>query len=56
VADVLSYIEYNPKTLGERFRELAEQAVRSKQITAVDRREILNAYESGLRGYTYFES
>ena len=56
VGDVLSYVEYNPQGLLARFRELAEVAVRQKRITATERREILDAYESGLRGYTYFET
>jgi arginine decarboxylase len=56
VADVLSYVEYDPKDLMDRFRALAENAVRLKQITPQERREILDAYTTGLRGYTYFET
>lgn len=56
VGDVLSYVEYNPQGLLARFRELAEVAVRQKRISATERRDILGAYESGLRGYTYFET
>ncbi len=56
VADVLSYVEYNPARLAEQFRMLAEEAVKQKRITPAERREILAAYENGLRGYTYFES
>lgn len=56
VGDVLSYVEYNPQGLLARFRELAEVAVRQKRITPTERREILDAYENGLRGYTYFET
>jgi arginine decarboxylase len=56
VGDVLSYVEYAPQNLLARFRELAEVAVRQKRITAVERRDILSAYETGLRGYTYFET
>jgi len=37
-------------------RIMAEQAVRDNHITAVERREIMSAYETGMRGYTYFES
>ena len=33
----------------------AEQAVRAGRITPEERREIVDAYETGLRGYTYFE-
>lgn len=55
VADVLSYVEYNPQDMLDRVRRSAEQAVRAGQITAEERRRIMDAYESGLRGYTYFE-
>jgi arginine decarboxylase len=56
VADVLSYVEYEPKELMERFRELAENAVRGQRISPAERRDILDAYGAGLRGYTYFET
>jgi arginine decarboxylase len=55
VADVLDYVEYDPKRLLTRFRKLAEQAVRHGRITPAERREIVQLYEGGLRGYTYFE-
>jgi arginine decarboxylase len=56
VADVLSYVEYDPKDIMNRVRRLAERSVRQERITPADRREILTAYETGLRGYTYFEA
>lgn len=56
VADVLSYVEYNPSDLLDRMRKHAELSVRVGRITPHERREIVAAYESGLRGYTYFES
>ncbi|MGE4558069.1 MAG: biosynthetic arginine decarboxylase [Desulfovibrionaceae bacterium] len=55
VADVLSYVEYDPKALMEQFRDIAENAVRTGSISAQDRRRILKAYRAGLAGYTYFE-
>ena len=55
VADVLSYVEYDPKRLVNRFRRLAEQAVQDGKITAQERRAMLAAYEDSIRGYTYFE-
>jgi arginine decarboxylase len=55
VADVLSYVEYDPKRMIQRIRELAESAVRNNAITARDRRKIMEAFENGMRGYTYFE-
>ncbi len=56
VADVLSYVEYNPSDLLDRMRKHAERAVRAGRISPQERREIVAAYETGLRGYTYFES
>jgi arginine decarboxylase len=56
VAEVLSYVEYEPKDVAARFRKLAETAVSKKFITPTERREIVGAFEEGLRGYTYFES
>ncbi len=56
VSEVLSYVEYEPKELIRRFRVLAEEAVVKKHISARERFEIMEAYEGGLRGYTYFES
>ncbi len=55
VADVLSYVEYDPKRMIQRIRQLAENAVRNDAITAKDRRQIMEAFENGMRGYTYFE-
>ncbi|MFH0907675.1 MAG: biosynthetic arginine decarboxylase [bacterium] len=55
VADVLSYVEYDPQVMVDQVRKFAEQAVRAGRITAEERREIMAAYEVGLRGYTYFE-
>lgn len=55
VADVLSYVEYDPKRLFVSFRKMAERAVRSRLISPQERKEIVQAYEAGLRGYTYFE-
>ena len=35
---------------------IAEKAVRDNRITPEERREIMSAYEDGMRGYTYFEN
>jgi len=56
VADVLSYVEYDPKDLERRFRNFAESAVRDGRITATDRKNIMDAYREGLNGYTYYEA
>lgn len=55
VADVLSYVEFDPKDMLVRLRETAEQAIHEGRITAGERPEIMRAYEDGMRGYTYYE-
>lgn len=55
VADVLSYVEYDPKQVSNRFRASVERAVRAGQIDADERKVIVGAFEETLRGYTYFE-
>ncbi len=55
VADVLSYLEYTPKEMIERVRKMAERAVSLKLINTVQRKEIMKAYQDGMRGYTYYE-
>lgn len=55
VADVLSYVKYDSKDLIARFRALAERAVEEGRITPRQRRSALDAYRTGLNGYTYYE-
>lgn len=56
VADVLSYVEYNPKAMVVRFRSTAEQAVRDGRISPQERRAIMKTFEEGIWGYTYFQT
>ena len=56
VADVLGYVEYDPKDLVAMVRDRAERAVRENRITPAERREIVDAYNAGINGYTYFEA
>lgn len=55
IADVLSYVEYDPQAMFKQFRATAEQAVRDGRITVSDRQKMLAAFTDSLRGYTYFE-
>jgi arginine decarboxylase len=55
VSDVLSYLEYDQETMRTAFRFKAEKAVKEGLITASERREIMSSFDSGLRGYTYYE-
>lgn len=55
VADVLSYVEYDPRRILESLRISAEKAVREGRISPSERFAAMQAFEDGLRGYTYFE-
>ena len=55
ISDVLSYVEYRPQDMFERFRKLAERAVKEGLISAQQRKEILHTYTASMSGYTYFE-
>lgn len=55
VSDILAYVEYDPRRILENIRHNAERAVRNKWITPAERFAIMQAFESGMRGYTYFE-
>ncbi|WP_237226568.1 biosynthetic arginine decarboxylase [Rubinisphaera sp. JC750] len=56
ISDVLSYVEYHPAQLVQRFRESAEGAVREGRITVAERQQMMSLFNESLRGYTYFES
>lgn len=55
IADVLSYVEYDPKVMLEQFRKLAEQAVRDGKINVPMRQQMLKAFSESMGGYTFFE-
>ncbi len=55
IADVLTYVEYDPKELMLRYRNTAEKAVREGRINARERQQIIQAFNESLRGYTYYE-
>ena len=55
IADVLSYVEYDPKEVVNQFRRKAEEAVSKGKITVQERRTIMETYDANMRGYTYFK-
>lgn len=55
VSDVLSYVEYDPRRILDNLRDAAEQAVRRGNISPSERLSVMQAFEDGMRGYTYFE-
>lgn len=55
IADVLSYVEYQPKEMQLRYRNTAERAVREGRISAAERQQMMKAFNASLQGYTYYE-
>ncbi len=55
IADVLSYVEYDPKVMQENFRRTAEQAVREGKISVAMRQKMIKAFRESMQGYTFFE-
>ena len=55
VADVLDYVEYNPKKLVRNLEAWVSTSMKSGAITAEEGRQFLNNYKSGLYGITYLE-
>jgi arginine decarboxylase len=55
VTEVLSYLQYVPEELVSRMRRDADKAMRLGNLTPSQARELLEFYEAGMHGYTYFE-
>ncbi|MCP3952956.1 MAG: biosynthetic arginine decarboxylase [Desulfobacterales bacterium] len=54
VSDVLSYVEYDLRALKTRLLRIAEDSITDGLITPRERKVILEKFNEGLRGYTYF--
>ena len=55
VADVLEYVQYDPKRLVRRLESWVSRAVKEGRITNEEGKEFISNYRSGLYGYTYLE-
>ena len=55
VADVLEYVQYDPKHLVRRLESWVSRAVKEERITVEEGKEFISNYRSGLYGYTYLE-
>lgn len=55
VADVLDYVEYNPKKLVRNVEAWVTNSMKNGIITPEEGRQFLNTYRAGLYGYTYLE-
>ena len=55
VADVLEYVQYDPKKLVRRLETWVSKAVKEEKITIEEGKEFISNYRAGLYGYTYLE-
>jgi arginine decarboxylase len=55
VADVLEYVQYDPKRLVRRLESWVSKAVKEGKITIEEGKEFISNYRAGLYGYTYLE-
>ena len=55
VAEVLDYVQYNPKKLVRTLETWVTQSVKEGRISVEEGKEFLSNYRSGLYGYTYLE-
>lgn len=55
VAEVLDYVQYDPKKLVRQLEVWVTKSVKQGKITLEEGKEFLNNYRSGLYGYTYLE-
>ncbi len=55
VAEVLDYVNYNPKKMVRTVEGWVSASVKAGKITAEEGKEFLSIYRSGLYGYTYLE-
>ena len=55
VADVLEYVQYDPKKLVRRLEIWVSKAVKDGKITESEGKEFISNYRAGLYGYTYLE-
>ncbi|WP_321341827.1 biosynthetic arginine decarboxylase [uncultured Cohaesibacter sp.] len=55
IAEVLSYVEYNPIALSNSFKQMVEEAVSNKKLTVKERKTMMAAFKESMNGYTYFE-
>ncbi|MBR6820022.1 MAG: arginine decarboxylase, partial [Bacteroidaceae bacterium] len=55
VADVLEYVQYDPKKLVRRLEIWVSKATKDGKITEAEGKEFIANYRSGLYGYTYLE-
>ena len=56
ISEVLSYVEYEPKDIINRFKRIVEDAIRSRDLSLSERKKLTLSFKESISGYTYFEN
>jgi len=55
IAQVLSYVEYDPADCVAAFRRLVDSATSAGKLASSERRDLMRAFRASIDGYTYYE-
>ncbi|WP_422049855.1 biosynthetic arginine decarboxylase [Shimia sp.] len=55
IAEVLSYVEYDPADCIAAFRKMVDEAISAGHLQSKERKTLIGAYRDSMNGYTYFE-
>jgi arginine decarboxylase len=55
IAQVLSYVEFDPDDCMATFRKRVDQAISDGSVAPSERKTLMGAYRASLSGYTYYE-
>ncbi len=55
IADVLSYVEYQPRQVELNYRNTVERALQEGRINVAERQQMIKAFKASMQGYTYYE-
>ncbi|GAA6179463.1 biosynthetic arginine decarboxylase [Shimia sp. NS0008-38b] len=55
IAEVLSYVEYDPADCIAAFRKMVDEAISAGKLATSERKTLIGAYRDSMNGYTYFE-
>ena len=56
MTEVLSYVQYEKRTLSERVRKTIERSLRQGHISLEDSARLRRRYDQGLADYTYLSN
>ncbi|WP_425093603.1 biosynthetic arginine decarboxylase [Tropicimonas sp. S265A] len=55
IAEVLSYVEYDPTDCIAAFRRIVDSATSAGRLASSERRDLMRAFRESIAGYTYYE-